>query len=711
MVRKMAYIGFSYLIGLFFASFFKSEIVLIVSSVVILICVSFHFYLGSKKNKLLVCIYSCAIGAIIFSLFTIFVYNRIISYDGQDIIISGKVIDIDEYSNDISKYTIKGKINNNINATVNCIYESQDVVVGDKVIVNCMVKIPENSYNFSSKDYLYSNGIFIECVKVQHFIALGGHKQTIVNGIDVYSNYLYTTICSILPKDQSSILIAMMFGDKSNIDSDTKTLMYRSGIGHMMAVSGAHLAIITMLLNYILSLFHTNKYVKMIIVIIISLAFIVMSGASISVIRAGIMLLFVQLSTLFKRKSDILSTLGITIILLTLPQPYIVRNASFLLSIAGVIGVGAISPCIINKIEKRIHLIAPIKLMISSFSATIIILPFSFMFFDEMCVISPLTNLVLIPLCTIALVLVVFVALTGCISVIATPLLTLSGLCCKAILVICEFIGKQKWTYVPLGLNQYKSIIIVFALCIVFLYFITRERKVVIIISAMLFITSIYLLPVLIRLDNNAIKIVVFSGSNSCVMIVHDNYQATIIDVNHGSKLSDCTVKYLSRQGINKINTLMLSDDAITSQAVYKKELSLFEVDNILIQEGDYLLDNKTSFGNRCKRYNNMNTLIGFRNFSVLYYNRNEILIFYNNKKIVAVNTNAHYINKTADVFIAYKGVNEQDIDTEYYLACDENAKCITDNNRKVIIGDNTIINIDQSGKISMEEISSGYTY
>ena len=47
-----------------------------------------------------------------------------------------------------------------------------------------------------------------------------------------------------LDSESIALVDAIMFGDKSHIESDTKTMVYRAGIGHIMAVSGVHLSIV-----------------------------------------------------------------------------------------------------------------------------------------------------------------------------------------------------------------------------------------------------------------------------------------------------------------------------------------------------------------------------------------------------------------------------------------------------------------------------------
>ena len=59
-----------------------------------------------------------------------------------------------------------------------------------------------------------------------------------------------------------------------------------------------------------------------------------------SVIRAFIMITLTGSSVLFYRRSDVLNSLCIAVIIITLPSPFVIRDASFLLSVSGAFGIG-----------------------------------------------------------------------------------------------------------------------------------------------------------------------------------------------------------------------------------------------------------------------------------------------------------------------------------------------------------------------------------
>ena len=58
---------------------------------------------------------------------------------------------------------------------------------------------------------------------------------------------------------EGEFMSGMLFGEKGNLENTDKTMLYRCGIGHIMAVSGLHAAIMAGVIMYILKLLKANR--------------------------------------------------------------------------------------------------------------------------------------------------------------------------------------------------------------------------------------------------------------------------------------------------------------------------------------------------------------------------------------------------------------------------------------------------------------------
>ena len=98
--------------------------------------------------------------------YDVLVYQKIIFCSENEISFSGKIIEENEYSGDKSGYVLKGRINEDIKAKVLVYTDTLDSELGDIISFRGKLKIPENTYLFSGKDYYKSNGVFLMSDKI-----------------------------------------------------------------------------------------------------------------------------------------------------------------------------------------------------------------------------------------------------------------------------------------------------------------------------------------------------------------------------------------------------------------------------------------------------------------------------------------------------------------------------------------------------------------
>lgn len=123
---------------------------------------------------------------------------------------------------------------------------------------------------------------------------------------------------------------SLVFADKSNLD--IKEEATNLGISHLLAVSGMHISILVLIIEFILKkLFYLQKPVD-IGVIVLLLIYIIITNFEITVLRASLMIIFTKISkmkNMLFTKLDILSFVGILCLIFS---PYILYSTSFILS-------------------------------------------------------------------------------------------------------------------------------------------------------------------------------------------------------------------------------------------------------------------------------------------------------------------------------------------------------------------------------------------
>lgn len=585
MVRKMAYIGSFWLIGLFAASFLYFSVNFAVSAFLVMLSAALLVFYGKRYSKYAVCIISTALAMFLYGTYDIFVYGNIVKYAGCDVEVKGVITGYAEHSGDKSSYTINGVINGDVRATVICYADSVSAEIGDNIKIIGRADILKDSYTFPAETYYKSKGIFLRINNVREINYSENNGFSLIKISDRFRDHIISVIDSSMGVREQSLMSAMLFGDKSDMESSEKTLMYRAGIGHIMAVSGVHLAVVCSFLGYIIDLLPVNKYTRSFIKLIPVLCFSLLAGMSVSVIRSAIMVIIVQAAGLFRRQADTFNSLGIAVILLTVSGPFAVRDPSFLLSVSGVFGAGVMAPSVIKYIEEKHRLGPLLRSVIVPLCVNAAIFPAAIMYFDEFSVISPITNLLLLPVCELILICGVIVTITGGAGVIAVPLLGVCGVLCDIVIEVSEMVGNISVLYIPLGNDIVKAAVITEAIVIALAFVISRKAGPAGITAVCVFMLTVLCVDMYRIIPDGKITASVLKNDNACSVVIHDRKSAVIVDLKGGGKTAQDIVKYLERNGIYRINAVIMTDSANTAIPVYKEKLRLFDAASFFMPE------------------------------------------------------------------------------------------------------------------------------
>lgn len=695
MIRKMAYVGFSYLLGLFFASFFISEASLIVSISAVIISLVILKLKGRSKLVYIVCSVCFAIGTFFYISYDKLCYQKVTAYDGQDVVVSGVLTDYTDYNGDRTAYYIDGRINNGVKAKIYCYGEAKNCDIGNEITVKGTASIPKDSFSFGSLKYYKSKGYFLTVNQPEISIS-AADKLPVKRAMFHYREYIHDKMRDHLDLESLSLVDAITFGEKSGIADDTKTVLYRAGIGHIMAVSGVHLSIVCSLFWFVLQLTNLNKFTRFGLILFPMLAFVMLSGASNSVIRAAVMLILVYGSELFNRKADLMNSLGIAVILLTVGCPFTVTDASFLLSVTGVIGVGAFAPAIINLLEEKRQLGMISKSLITSAVVSAVVFPICFLYFDEVSVVSPVSNLLLIPACSAILVCAAAVVFTGGAGFILVPLMKICGLCCKFVLGASKVIGGTHFSYIPVS-NKFSFLAIIAAVIVsvgTAVYF--RKIKltaIVYTVSCALCILSIYIYRFI---PSDHIDVAVLKNGSSSAIVINDGKNASIFDLKKGGLCADNILRYLNRNGIYRIEVLGLLVDSQASVSTYSARCGLYNIGTVICpkscEEAVYgYIDAEYQFYD-----DNKNVIVTMPDYTLRIRDNNTLVLNIKGCEILAYDgRNDTPASGSYDVLVEYAGQKPcETVNGNIQIFSDSKAESVTNKDTDSYYGENVLIRI-----------------
>ena len=629
MVRKMAYVGLSYIAGLFFASFFITTINIAV--IIGLLMISFlYFFMFKKYRSELLTISICFSLAVASNIiYTKTVYEKILSYQNKSIEISGVIQDKKIYEGNKASYQIKGKINNNTNATVIVYTNSADCEIYDSVKLSGTFKKMEDSLSFPAESYYKSKNIFLTSDEVESFATYKNDKYYIRKQINKYREYIFNRITTILPEDEGAFIGAMLCGDTEYLSEGRQTNLYRSGIGHIISVSGSHLMILAGLLLLVLNKMCINKWLRFGIIEAVIFAYTIFTGMPMSVVRAGIMFTLLMFGSVMKRRADCLTSIALAGMLLTITDPFAIRDSSMLLSLVGTFGVTVFAPYVIKTFAFTGRLKVLKNALVTMVCASIVTFPFVVMSFDEVSIISPIANLILAPLCSIALICAILIALTGGVLIIANPLLLIAGLAVKLMFYISDLLVKIPYSYMPLGYSVIVVCVLTVILGIIIIYLRYKTAKallsaVLISIAAIIITTSVNT-----AFGSSQFTTTLLTEKNSSCLVLNKNGQTFIIDVCGNGKISNVASKYLRKKGIKNIDMLLLNDNEQKSISSYYNNLSQ-NIKYINMKEQQPILPDEVSIKNI-----KFNETISASDYRVYVYDKSYLIAFHDFKMLV----------------------------------------------------------------------------
>lgn len=222
-----------------------------------------------------------------------------------------------------------------------------------------------------------------------------------------WAGRLSESITRAVSPSVSGFLNAMVTGDRSGIDDALRTDMARSGISHLVAVSGMHVCFLVNLL----SLFTGYDPRRRLAVVGPVLALFALAvGGSPSVIRACCLQLSVLLAELLGRETERWTSLTGTLAFLLLLDPFSAGSVSLQLSFAAVAGMGVVTPAVGRGLSRfrlpgtgRVAGIANAvlrffqNLLAASLGAMAFTVPLSAWYFGTLSLAAPLTNLLVLP--------------------------------------------------------------------------------------------------------------------------------------------------------------------------------------------------------------------------------------------------------------------------------------------------------------------------
>lgn len=222
-----------------------------------------------------------------------------------------------------------------------------------------------------------------------------GTYSRIKEGLYQLRRVLSRRIDDLLPKEEASVMKTMLLGEKGELDEELKGLYQRNGIAHILSISGLHISMLGMGLYRLLRRLGVRIAPSAAVSSVIILLYGVMTGFSVSSIRAIAMFLLQMLAVSVGRTYDMITAIALAAILLLLSQPRYIFHSGFQFSFLCVVGISLLQPVLCN-VRSRL-----LQKLLAGISMTVVTLPVYLGCFYQLPVYSVLLNFIVLPLMSI----------------------------------------------------------------------------------------------------------------------------------------------------------------------------------------------------------------------------------------------------------------------------------------------------------------------
>lgn len=217
--------------------------------------------------------------------------------------------------------------------------------------------------------------------------------------LGVFREFLVGRLAELFPHPSSALAAGILLGSQSaKLPHEVFSDFQKTGLTHILAVSGFNIVILVSALGAAFTIF-PRKIASATILVILFL-FVLLTGATPSVVRAGIMGSLSVVARLAGRRSAGLRALGITAAAMLIFDFSIIADIGFQLSFAATAGLILLAKPFDNFFASKCRLPewgGIREIWSSTLAAQVFTLPLILFYFQGFFLLSPIVNVIILP--------------------------------------------------------------------------------------------------------------------------------------------------------------------------------------------------------------------------------------------------------------------------------------------------------------------------
>ncbi|MEI6101725.1 MAG: ComEC/Rec2 family competence protein [Eubacteriales bacterium] len=498
--RIITFVCFFVMIGIFIGYAFKMDFSQAMWPYLLIGGAAALFVFFTKKFLVAVCLAALCLGNFLFIQSFVTDFNSIKPH--TEYTITGTVCDYPLNKSPNTRYNLSGVTLNDGNETirfpknVQLTAPNDKFVYGDVITFQSAVFPPDGETmpgSYNEQIYLagQGDGFSVYCDEVKKT----GHIWTLYTPFLQARAALEANIDAMYSPDAAPVAKAMFLGLQNEISQDVYTSFSKTGITHILSISGLHISLIAVILNFLLSRVKFNRNARYILNIALLLLYTSITGFPVSVVRAALMTILYLIARWRFMERDTLVFLSAAMLATLLFSPVQLFMPGFLLSYGTVFGILCVYPPLKRLIrnKKTLQTGEMGEMVCVSASATAASLPMTAYYFSNIAWIAPVANFYAIPVSSAILV---FTGLSALLSVVWMQIgrffAMISESLIKFLIIVNKFVSGSELGYTKVyHFPVWAGIAAFAALFVVSDYFMVKWRFKAIILASLLSVSLV----------------------------------------------------------------------------------------------------------------------------------------------------------------------------------------------------------------------------
>ena len=261
---------------------------------------------------------------------------------------------------------------------------------------------PSNPAQFGYDAYMEKLGVYDQIrLEPNTFIHVKNGPVTPHGWASHWRNQLLSQLRPVIAPAELGVVQALLLGQRNDLDTALYNDYKNAGAVHILAVSGLHIGIILLILQFLLRPLEAlpkGKSMAMAAVLLLLWGYAFFTGLSPSVVRAVTMFSFLTYALYLNRPTSIFNIMALSMFFILVVNPLFLFQAGFQMSYAAVFAIVWIYPLLQRFWRPRSWLLKKgWQLLSVSLAAQVGVLPISLYYFQQFPGLFFITNLLIVP--------------------------------------------------------------------------------------------------------------------------------------------------------------------------------------------------------------------------------------------------------------------------------------------------------------------------